>query len=259
MQNPSWSTEEDSLIKSMCGKKSYKQMTEFINRSAAAIAHRVTRLGYSNNKQSLLTCNGKICSTCKVEKSLTEFHKSAYKSGGADCRCKPCASEEKAARYKVNKVHHNAKSNEYYANNKEATSVRQKKYYLENTELVKAKGRQHYEDNKEAYTKRTKTYRENNRALYNAMSAKRRAAKLQATPLWFEKEEVKDVYMEGSYFQMDVDHIVPLQSSLVCGLHCWDNLQLLTPTANSSKGNRHWEDMWDYKEELHNLTINQEM
>ena len=40
-----------------------------------------------------------------------------------------------------------------------------------------------------------------------------------------------------------VDHIVPLQSPLVCGLHVHDNLRVILAVDNASKANRHWPDM----------------
>jgi hypothetical protein len=40
-----------------------------------------------------------------------------------------------------------------------------------------------------------------------------------------------------------VDHIVPLVSKFVCGLHCEANLQLLPGPENQRKGNRVWPDM----------------
>lgn len=58
-----------------------------------------------------------------------------------------------------------------------------------------------------------------------------------ATPKWADKQAIADVYAEARYFQMEVDHIIPLNHGLVCGLHVWDNLQLLTKSQNCQKGN----------------------
>lgn len=74
-------------------------------------------------------------------------------------------------------------------------------------------------------------------------SAIRRTGIKQATPSWADLNAIGDVYMEAFYMQMQVDHIVPLKNPLVCGLHVWDNMQLLTPSENNRKGNRHWPDM----------------
>jgi len=40
-----------------------------------------------------------------------------------------------------------------------------------------------------------------------------------------------------------VDHIVPLRSELVCGLHTHNNLQVVTASANIRKSSKHWPDM----------------
>jgi len=80
-----------------------------------------------------------------------------------------------------------------------------------------------------------------------AMDSKHRVARRigikKATPLWVDMNTIADVYMEAEYMQMQVDHIVPLKNNLVCGLHTWDNLQLLNPLENNKKGNRYWPDM----------------
>lgn len=43
--------------------------------------------------------------------------------------------------------------------------------------------------------------------------------------------------------EWQVDHIVPLQSEFVCGLHNEFNLRVISQSENSSKKNRYWPDM----------------
>jgi hypothetical protein len=82
---------------------------------------------------------------------------------------------------------------------------------------------------------RTKEKEEGKQA---AKAAKRRAAKLNATPAWADLEAIKIVYEEAKLSGMHVDHIVPLQGLNVCGLHIEANLQLLDPIENIKKGNK---------------------
>lgn len=80
----------------------------------------------------------------------------------------------------------------------------------------------------------------NNRAKHNFKEAKRRAIKLKATPSWLTREhwlEIKRMYMEcpeGHH----VDHIHPLVSNVVCGLHVPWNLQWLPARENILKSNK---------------------
>lgn len=90
-----------------------------------------------------------------------------------------------------------------------------------------------YDLNKESYHK---SYVEENRTDYNARTAKRRAAKLQATPRWANLVTIREFYRncpKGYH----VDHVVPLQGVNVCGLHVENNLQYLSAKDNLIKGN----------------------
>ena len=89
----------------------------------------------------------------------------------------------------------------------------------------------------------------NNRDKVNATYANRRAKKLNATPAWANKFFISEAYhlarlrTKATGFQWHVDHIVPLVSSKVCGLHVEHNLQVIPGKLNQSKCNRHWPDM----------------
>lgn len=67
-------------------------------------------------------------------------------------------------------------------------------------------------------------------------SALRRASKMRATPAWANLGKIKEIYQncpEGFH----VDHIIPLQNNLVCGLHVENNLQIIPAKLNLQKGN----------------------
>lgn len=71
----------------------------------------------------------------------------------------------------------------------------------------------------------------------NALSARKRAAKLQRTPPWADAKAIQEVYAQASAQGLVVDHVYPLQGKLVSGLHVHTNLQLLTAVENGRKYN----------------------
>lgn len=133
--------------------------------------------------------------------------------------------------------------------NKELKLAIDRAWYIENRERKLVSSKQWKQDNKDHVALSKIIWREENRDKYNAIEAKRRAARLNATPKWLTKEQLKEI----AYFYLlaqelawlnedgkpfDVDHIVPLQGSNFCGLHVPWNLQLLPAKLNKSKGNR---------------------
>lgn len=76
---------------------------------------------------------------------------------------------------------------------------------------------------------------------------RRNARKLQASPAWANQKIILEIYKQAAYLtsvsgvKHQVDHVVPLQSKKVCGLHVEHNLQILTAKENQEKSNR-----WDW-------------
>lgn len=60
-----------------------------------------------------------------------------------------------------------------------------------------------------------------------------------ATPSWANRKNISEIYKQAGELGMHVDHVIPLRGKTVCGLHVENNLQLLTPKENMSKGNKY--------------------
>mgnify|MGYP001765439423 CR=1 FL=1 len=122
----------------------------------------------------------------------------------------------------------------YREANKEVVRARSREWYHANRERALEYRRQ----NAELIAARTAEWIRRTRPARRAATAAYRAALIQATPAWADQFEITNVYVEAEYFQMEVDHIVPLRGKLVCGLHVPENLQLLTRAANAGKGSK---------------------
>jgi uncharacterized protein YdaU (DUF1376 family) len=79
-----------------------------------------------------------------------------------------------------------------------------------------------------------------------AIQAERNAAKANATPRWLTRQDRADiaaVYADAATktaktnILHEVDHIVPLRSRVVCGLHVAWNLRVITAYENRAKSN----------------------
>jgi hypothetical protein len=173
----------------------------------------------------------KQCSCCKQIKLVSDFYK---KLTGLQSSCKICTERrKKERRVKASKEE------------KEKHRIYQKQW----RSLNKEKNKKYRDSRKEKLSAEFKEYYKNNKHKFNAYSAKRKAQKIQATPSWADTNSILDFYECCKAFSLytgkeyHVDHIVPLQSKLVCGLHCEANLQILASSENIRKSNRHWPDM----------------
>ena len=164
----------------------------------------------------------KTCNTCKLNKPLNQFY--VLKSGkdGHTAACQTCIKE----RTRKNALKNHEKYKQY---------LREygKEWRKNNREKMKALLKNHYNNNKDYYFSKT---------------AKRKLKIKQSIPAWdreftdFAYEEAFDLCkIKQTLFgiEYNVDHVVPLNGTNVCGLHVWNNFAVIDAIENRKKGNTH--------------------
>lgn len=126
------------------------------------------------------------------------------------------------------------------------TRMNAKRWQKNNPEKKKAIERRWRENNKarvaEHSAKSNKLWRASHPDAIREIDARRRMAK-RAVVSSAEKNQMLTVYEKARIWGFEVDHVVPLNSAIVCGLHVWANLQLLDRKLNRQKKNISWPDM----------------
>ena len=127
------------------------------------------------------------------------------------------------------------------------------------SEAAKAAGKRYYEKNKEAVkaranarpksevTRYKRMHKERNPDYYKALTSVRKRRHRNATPKWLNAEQkltIRNLYLQAMELtritgeRYVVDHIVPLISDEVCGLHVPWNLRVITQEENLKKSNK---------------------
>lgn len=113
-----------------------------------------------------------------------------------------------------------------------------------NPEKVRERHRTWRKANLEKARESVRTYQKANPEKHATRSQLRRAHKFNAIPIWACKESIDKIYAKARQLTVEtnikheVDHIVPLKSPFVCGLHVHYNLQAIPTVENRKKGNR---------------------
>ena len=213
-------------------------------------AHKIIRDRYAaRNPDDAPFVSEKICNECKKLLPASEFGIVMSNKDGLKPYCKPCESKR-----------HNI-----WVDSDPKRIIKRiidsKKWRNENPERMKATQKEWREKNIEKVRKYSLANRKKYMKLYPerdvatrrrltlsgknaAYSSKRRTQKLNATPPWLDMEDLYIVYELAQEKSKEtgeiweVDHIDPLQSKYVCGLHIFANLELVSRFDNRSKGNK---------------------
>lgn len=179
----------------------------------------------------------KVCSSCGETKDLLLFPKKSSGKLGRNAQCKVCRSNY----YTRTKEDRKAAQKTYRDDpqNKELARVRASEWRKANPDIVVANNKKyskkHYLENKENY-------------IFKA--ALRDVRIKRATPKWANLEDIFRVYelckkiSKLTGVPHEVDHAVPLQGKSVCGLHVFQNLQIIPQRYNRQKSNT-WSEKWE--------------
>jgi 5-methylcytosine-specific restriction endonuclease McrA len=201
----------------------------------------------------------KICTKCRVEQPLAAFARDAKRRDGLQPWCRGCIGVWRAANrdrllvakkadYRANSDHYKALGREWRIANAEHKKQQDREWRERNPDRKAANDRAWYEANKDrkiAYDAVwAPAYRAANLPRAATRAAKRRAMKFAAMPAWVNQAELKAVYDQCGKMRREtglpyeVDHIVPLDSEVVCGLHVPWNLRIILGPENRAKSNR---------------------
>ena len=157
----------------------------------------------------LLASIRKPCNLCGVLKSLDDFYGHSLARDKHQTRCKSCVKLRSINFQKRHSDKHKEYNAKWYLNNKPKALFTNKIWHKKNYKRVLA------------------------------LNAMRRAELINATPKWLadeQKREMEEIYKtcpDGYH----VDHIFPLTSKVLCGLHVPWNLQHLSAEENLRKNN----------------------
>ncbi len=187
----------------------------------------------------------KTCTKCKTPKPADEFHRDKSRKDGLFPHCKACAIKHVSEWQKANPEKRAPVKAKWQKANPQKSAAAARKWYAAHYVAHRAK-------NRDVLNAWQSQWKRNNTPQVNANTARRRAKKLRATPAWANQFFIREAYAlarlrteqkTGGHDKWHVDHIVPLRSKIVSGLHVESNLQVIPAAHNQSKSNRYWPDM----------------
>ena len=193
--------------------------------------------------QTMAACNSiKCCTKCGESKPISEFN---LERGKPRAYCKICHRIAVCEWQRNNRKRVNERVQRWLdkkdPNRRRLTPAMPENERLSRRKIAREKWRAL---NKEKMNECRRRWAEKNPHSSAARVRQYQAAKLNARPQWADKKKIAWFYKEAKRIsaetgvQHEVDHIVPLVSEIVCGLHCENNLRVITTAENRTKSNK---------------------
>ncbi len=184
----------------------------------------------------------KTCNRCSEAKDIECFAKNGKL--GRHPVCKVCRAEIERLRRIAEPDRIRGLERARIARDPASKKAAIKRHYEANRAARLEKEKIRYTQKSEQIKQRAAEYRAANKDKVRAWNGTRRAIQRLAMPPWADRSEIARIYKEASRKWAEtgiphhVDHVIPLQGRLVCGLHVPGNLQVLTQEDNLKKGAR---------------------
>jgi hypothetical protein len=194
-----------------------------------------------------------LCPRCKTDRAVADWYSCATSRTGYQYYCRPCSLELKRLWRENDPTTNRTRALRYYHEHR--ADVLKKKYeaYWQNPESHRAAKNAKVLKNPDLYRTHSRNAHKRKALLephfFTNKVRRRDAMKQKALPSWADKNRIEMIYKEAKRLEQEtgvahhVDHIVPLNSPLVCGLHNEFNLQAIPLLDNVRKSNRVWPDM----------------
>jgi len=203
----------------------------------------------ARSPEEIPTPKEKKCSACKKVLPASKFGPKLGNKDGLHYLCRECDAKKTKAwvNEKPERIEKRKKdSKKWRTENPERHKANQRAWMEKNwakvLEFTNANTRKYRKLFPERYIASRKKLTESGKGA--AYKRKRDAQKRNALPPWLNEEDLYPLYELAKDFSKEtgeiweVDHIDPLQSDLVCGLHVFENLEVIRREDNRIKGNK---------------------